>query len=162
MANPTEIAEMQMQLALDACHAVDKPIFSAIAREFPPVNRQTLKRRFYGEQDSRANSNSTHRQNLTSEQEEQLILHINMLTNRGLPPTSQIVRNLAEEMIHRKVRKNWTGQFIQRHKDRLQSLYLRNINNMRTQAEYAPVIKLFFDLVSDVFILYSYSLKIIG
>jgi uncharacterized protein YjaZ len=85
-----------------------------------------------------------------------------MLTNRGLPPTSQIVRNLAEEMIHRKVGKNWTGQFIQRHKDRLQSLYLRNIDNMRTQAEYAPVIKLFFDLVSGVFILYSYSLKIIG
>jgi len=150
MANPTAIAEMQMQLALDACRAVDKPNFSAIAREFPPVNRQTLQRRFDGEQESRAQSNSAHRQNLTAEQEEQLILHINMLTNRGLPPTSQIVRNLAEEMICRKVGKNWTGQFIQRHKDRLQSLYLRNIDNMRTQAEYAPVIKLFFDLVSSV------------
>ena len=112
MANPTEIAEMQMQLALDACRAVDKPKFSAIAREFPPVNRQTLKRRFLGEQESRAQSNSAHRQNLTAEQEEQLILHINMLTNRSLPPTSYIVRNLAEEMICRKVGKNWIGQFI--------------------------------------------------
>jgi transposase-like protein len=91
MANPTEIAEMQMQLALDACHAVNKPNFSAIAQEFPLVNRQTLRRRFYREQESRAQSNSAHRQNLTTEQEEQLILHINMLTNRGLPPTSHIV-----------------------------------------------------------------------
>jgi flagellar motor protein MotB len=50
MANSTVHAEMQMQLALDACRAVDNPIFSAIAREFPPINRQTLRRRFYGEQ----------------------------------------------------------------------------------------------------------------
>jgi hypothetical protein len=150
MANPTEIAEMQMQLALDACRAVDKPKFSAIAREFPLVNRQTLKRRFFREQESKAQSNSAHQQNLTAEQEEQLILHINMLTNHSLPLTSYIVRNLAKEMICRKVGKNWIGQFIQRHKDRLQSLYLRNINNMRTQAEYALLIKLFFNLVSSV------------
>jgi hypothetical protein len=31
MANPTENVEAQMQLVLDACHAADKPNFSAIA-----------------------------------------------------------------------------------------------------------------------------------
>jgi len=112
MAKSTANAEMQMQLALEACHEFSNPNFSAIAREFPPVNRQTLKRRFYGEQALRAFANSIHRQNLTIEQEEQLIRHINMLTNRGLPPTSSIVRNLAEEMINRPVGKNWTSQFI--------------------------------------------------
>jgi flagellar motor protein MotB len=91
MANSTVNTEMQMQLAIDACHAVDKPNFSAIARQFPPVNRTTLRRRFLGLQESRAQANSTHRQNLTAEQEEQLIQHINMLTDHGLPPTSQIV-----------------------------------------------------------------------
>jgi flagellar motor protein MotB len=114
MANSTENAEMQMQLALEACREVSNPNFSDIARQFPPVNRQTLKRHFYGEQSSRAAANSIHRQNLTIEQEEQLISHINMLTNRGLPPTSSIVRNLAEEIIERPVGKNWTGQFVQR------------------------------------------------
>ncbi len=108
MANSTEIAEMQMQLALEACREVSDPVFSVIASQFPLVNRQTLKRRFYGEQSSRALANSIHRQNLTIEQEEQLISHINMLTNRGLPLTSSIVRNLAEEMIERPVGKNWT------------------------------------------------------
>jgi hypothetical protein len=49
MANSAENAEMQMQLALEACREVNDPNFSAIARQFPPVNRQTLKRRFHGE-----------------------------------------------------------------------------------------------------------------
>jgi len=49
MANSTENAEMQMQLALEACCEVSDPNFSAIARQFPLVNRQTLKRRFYRE-----------------------------------------------------------------------------------------------------------------
>lgn len=106
MAKSTANAEMQMQLALDACNGVENPNFSAIACQFPPVNRQTLQRRFEGTQNSRAQSNSVHRQNLTMEQEDQLIRHINMLTARSLPPTSSIVRNLAEEMIQHKVGKN--------------------------------------------------------
>ena len=58
MAQPTVDAEMQMQLALNACCDVDKPNFSAIALEFPLVNRQTLKRRFDGTQGLRAQANS--------------------------------------------------------------------------------------------------------
>jgi hypothetical protein len=105
MANSTESAEMQMQLALEACREVSDPNFRAIARQFLPVNRQTLKICFHGEQDLRALANSICRQNLTIEQEEQLSSHINILTNQGLPPTSLIVRNLAEEMIERPIGK---------------------------------------------------------
>jgi hypothetical protein len=76
-----------------------------------------------------------------------LISHINKLTRCGLPPTSAIVRNLAKEMISRPVGKNWTVQFVKRHADQLKSLYLHNIDNMRTKAEYALMIKLFYDLV---------------
>jgi hypothetical protein len=76
-----------------------------------------------------------------------------MLTKRHLPPTSIIVQNLAEEIIGRAVRKKWTSQFICRHKDKLESLYLHNIDNMRTKAEYGPVFKQYFDLVS-VFLLH--------
>jgi hypothetical protein len=43
-------------------------------------------------------------------------------------------------MISCLVRKNWTGQFVQRHKDKLESMYLRNIDNIQTQSEYAPMI----------------------
>jgi hypothetical protein len=64
-----------------------------------------------------------------------------------MPPTSSIVRNLAEEIRGAKVGKNWTRQFIQRHKNRLKSLYLRNIDNLRVTADYAPMFTLFFALV---------------
>ena len=69
---------------------------------------------------------------LSIEQEKQLISHINMLTKRHLPPTSAIVRNLAEEIIGQEVGKNWTSQFIRRHKDKLESLYLCNIDKCVT------------------------------
>jgi hypothetical protein len=39
MANSIENAEMQMELALKVCHEFSNPNFSAIAREFPLVNR---------------------------------------------------------------------------------------------------------------------------
>jgi hypothetical protein len=58
MANSLANREMQMQLALEACREFILPNFSAIARRFPLVNRQTLKRRFYKEQSSRASANS--------------------------------------------------------------------------------------------------------
>lgn len=73
---------------------------------------------------------------------------MNMLTRRHLPPTSTIVINLAEEIIGgERVRKNWTSNFVRRYRDRLESAYLRNIDNMRIKAEYEPIIKQFFDLV---------------
>src|SRR5438045_4722332 len=147
MPTTSETHEMQMQLALEACREVDNPNFTAIARDFPPVNRQTLKRRFYGQQNSRAEAISQSRKNLTNMEEEELIKHINMLTDRGLPPTSAMVQNIAEEMIGRAVGKNWTGQFVKRYKDRLQRVYLRNIDNMTIQSDYLPIIQHFFDLV---------------
>ena len=45
-------------------------------------------------------------QRLTNAQESVLIRQINFLTNRGLPPTSRIARNMAEEMIGERVGKN--------------------------------------------------------
>ena len=58
-----------------------------------------------------------------------------------------MVRNLAEEMIGSSVGKNWTGDFVKRYKNRLTSLYLRNIDSQRIKAEYAPSFKQFYDLV---------------
>ena len=66
---------------------------------------------------------------------------------KGLPPTSQIVKNLAEEIISSKLGKNWVGDFVKRYKDRLKSIYLRNIDRIRVKAEYAPIFKQFYDMV---------------
>ena len=63
-----------------------------------------------------------------------------------MPPTSRIVKNMAEEIRGGEVNKNWTANFVKRHQGRLKSLYLRNIDNLRAQAEYEPMFKHFFDL----------------
>ena len=56
-----------------------------------------------------------------------------------MPPTSYIIKNLAEEIRGAEVGKNWVGYFVKRYSIRLKSLYLRNINNLRASAEYALI-----------------------
>jgi hypothetical protein len=93
-------------------------------------------------------ADSLYRQCLTNEQEEVLIDRINYLSERQMPPTSSIVKNLAEEIRGKPVGKNWTSQFVRRHKGELKSMYLRNIDNIRVAAEYAPMFTYFYDIVS--------------
>jgi hypothetical protein len=107
-----------------------------------------LSRRMRGLTKSKKEANSFWHQCLTNEQEEILIARINNLTDRGMPPTSHIVKNLSEEIRGKPVGKNWVGQFVKRHEIRLKSLYLRNIDNLRAGAEYAPMFQLFFSVVS--------------
>ena len=78
-----------------------------------------------------------------------------------MPPTSRIVRNLAEEMVGSVVAKNWMAGFVRRHKDRLKSLYLRTIDNMRKKSEYAPVFKLFYHLVKCSALNYMHRILLI-
>jgi hypothetical protein len=73
-------------------------------------------RRIKGLTKTRQEAYSFYHQCLTNDEEETLISRINKLTDRGLPPISQIVRNLAEEIRGELVGKNKTGQFCKRHK----------------------------------------------
>jgi hypothetical protein len=63
-------------------------------------------RRINGLTKTRQEAYSFYLQCLTDDEEEVLISRINKLTDRGLPPTSQIVRNLAEEIRGEPVGKN--------------------------------------------------------
>ena len=144
--------ERAMEAALAEMNAALVPNASAIAKKYG-LERTTLKKRFLGQTTSRATYFSERRQCLTTVQECQLVDQINRLTDRGMPPTSQMVKNFAEEIIGRPVGKNWTSQFVRRHARELKSLYLRNIDNLRVKGEYPPTYKLFFELVSYI---YSY------
>jgi hypothetical protein len=86
-------------------------------------------------------------------QEKALIKLINKLTDHGMPPTSAVVWNLAEEIRGCSVRKNWTASFVQRHRDELKSLYLKSIDNKRVKSEYPPAYELFYKLVECFFVL---------
>ena len=43
-------------------------------------------------------------------------------------------------------------RFIRRHRNRLNSLYIRNIDHLRQKAEYKPIFQMYFDLVCIVII----------
>jgi len=77
-------------------------------------------------------------------------MQINRLSDRGIHPTSQTVKNLAEENKGGSVGKNRVSTFLKHHNMKLKSLYLRNMENLRFSAEYAPMFKLFFALVSII------------
>src|SRR3984957_21057228 len=102
--------EAQLELALSDLSKQSIQNFLGTARKFQ-VDRTTLRRRFDGSQhNTRAAHEDTH-QSLTLAQEEPLIGFINRLTDRSLPPTSQIVKNVAEELRGRPVNKNWVSVF---------------------------------------------------
>jgi hypothetical protein len=83
--------DARIELALAELSELDIPTFRPIARKYD-VDRTTLARRYKGEQVSRAVANAEIRQRLSYEQEETLIKYINKLSDRDLPPTSQIVK----------------------------------------------------------------------
>ena len=110
----------------------------------------TLRRRWKGQTKSSQAAAYQSKHRLTQVEEEALITQINRLTDRGIPPTNQIVRNLAEEMIQGSVGKNWAGDFTNRNKDRLKSIYLKNMNSDRIKSEYASMLKQFYDLINEL------------
>ncbi|KAH7357306.1 hypothetical protein BKA65DRAFT_393998, partial [Rhexocercosporidium sp. MPI-PUGE-AT-0058] len=55
---------------------------------------------------SRAEANSVYRQYLINAQKEALINQINKLSKRNLLLTSQIIKNLTEEICEREINKN--------------------------------------------------------
>ncbi len=144
------VDEQRMKAALDALDRQLIPNYAAILKEFE-LERTTLIRRHTGRTNSRATATSLYRKLLADTLEEALISQINKLTLRGIPPTTYMVRNFAEEMIGREVNKNWMASFVARHSDRLKSLYLRNIDHLRIKSEYRPHPVFVFDLVALIF-----------
>ena len=111
------------------------------------MSRTTLRERFLGNRRSRKEATAEYHQCLSIAQEDTLVGLINRLTNRGLPPTNSMAKNLAEEMIPCPVGKNWGSQFVARHKHNLTSACLQNIDKKRVKAEYVLMFKQFYELV---------------
>ena len=152
------VNERDMEQALAECDISEAPNYAKISKKYN-LQRSTLSRRHRGKTTSREHFESQRVQCLTNAQERVLIHQINRLTERNLPPTSQMVRNFAEEIIGRAVGKNWVSEFVRRHQSELKSLYLRNINNERVKGEYRPIYQMFYNLVECFFALLCYTLR---
>ena len=142
----------QMQAALAHLKALEKPNYAATARQFK-VDETTLRRRFLGLAASRADKASKLDKNLTSAQEEVLLGYIDKLTARHIPPTTQIIKNLAEELLRDSVGKNWTARFCKRYQDRICSHYLKPLNCMRVASERFIIYEHFYTLVQFICVL---------
>jgi hypothetical protein len=97
--------EYRMEKVLDLLNRELIPNYKSMALR-AGLERTTLSRRHRGITTSRAEANSEYRQCLTIAQEEALIKQINKLSIRNMPPTSQIVKNLAEKICGRTIYKN--------------------------------------------------------
>jgi hypothetical protein len=145
--------------AIEAIERGDFKYSSHAAAEFK-VSRSAVDRRRQGITQHKKSADSYARQCLTDVQEQLLIERINYLSMKNMPPTSRIVRNLAEELRGAPVGKNWVSQFVARHKNQLKSAYIRNIDNLRVASEYEPLFKLFYSHVSqfDLWLIFYYFL----
>ena len=99
------VNEQAIKKAIDALNAQLIPNYSQVAKDFG-IKRTTLIRRYKGIYTSRKEVTSLYYKLLTNTQEEVLINQINKLIVRGLPLTSQIIKNLVEEIIRGNVNKN--------------------------------------------------------
>lgn len=136
----------QFEAAIAHLDAQKERNYTEAANKFG-MSRSALTRRYLGQSVSRAESASINHQRLNNVQEDTLLGYIDTLTNRHLPPTTQIIKNLAEEIAGGPVGKNWTARFIQRHSKRICSPYLRPLDHKRASAESVPTFEHFYKLV---------------
>ena len=140
----------RIESAIADLESQERPNIAATATKFN-IKRQTLSDRYHGKSTSMEEVTSYIRRKLTTTQEEALIAHINKLSDRGLPPTPQIVKNLAEELAHEEIGKNWVARFCKRHAHRLSSVYLRTIDHKRKIADNSHHFEHYYNTVSIIF-----------
>jgi hypothetical protein len=84
-------------------------IYYANAAKKYDCSRSVVSRRIRALTKSKKETVFFWQQCLTNKQEEVLIHRINILIDRGMPPTSYIVKNLVQELRGQDVGKNWVG-----------------------------------------------------
>ena len=105
MAHNARIAD-----AIADLESQDRPNIFAIAKKYQ-LKRTTLSDRFKGKSSTIQDANSSVQQQLTNTQENTLIEYVNKLTNRGFPPTPQILKNIAESIARTTLGPNWPARF---------------------------------------------------
>ena len=140
----------RIELAIADLESQDRPNYAATAKKWQ-IDRSTLSRRHRGVTGTKEDQYSYSVKALTDIQESVLVQCINDLSARGLPPTPQIVKNLAEELANKELSHNWVGRFIERKKKVLKSIYLTTMDHKRKIADNSRYYEHFFENVSLFF-----------
>lgn len=140
------VNEADIKLALDDLKSQKSPNYAATAKKYN-VDRRTLSRRHQGICMSNHDAHSTFQKLLPDAQEEEIIGYINDLSDRGMPPTPQILENIIIEIVKQPVGQNWVSRFCKRHETKIKSLYLRAIDQVRKVADNSVYFELFYQTV---------------
>ena len=140
-----------LETALASLELSDSIDYPQTAKEYG-VDANTLRRRHKGKQVSRHQAAFESKSLLTETQEQVLISHIKRLSERGIPPTSQMVRNFAVEIGKKRPGKNWIYGFNKRHTDELDSRYLKGFDFNRKHADRLESYQAWFQLVSKPYL----------
>ncbi|KAF2809142.1 uncharacterized protein BDZ99DRAFT_463947 [Mytilinidion resinicola] len=94
----------QMEVAIAELRICEGKNIAKVARGHGII-RSTLSRRYHGKTVSRSDAHENQR-NLDAAQSAALLSYIKSLTERGLPPTIEMLRNIAAEIIGYMLGKN--------------------------------------------------------
>jgi hypothetical protein len=131
--------------AIELRDLVDKLIYQEYADWFS-VSRSTLSQRHRGCQAMRE-AKLFDQTKLTPQQEEELVLYIRDLTERGVPPTNTMMQNFAPTIAHKRVSESWVTRFKHRHEDALISKWGCAMDATRHKADSYFKYKLYFKLL---------------
>lgn len=119
--------------------------YREVAKRFK-VDRTTLSRRHQGRTQSYAAA-SQQRQLLNPQQEAELVQYIERCTERGLPPTREMIRNFASVIAKWDASDAWVTRFLHRHEAELTTKWSAGIDRNRHQADSHDKYDLYFQLL---------------
>jgi hypothetical protein len=119
--------------------------YRAVAKQFG-VDRMTLSRRHRGAQQTVA-AKHKEQQLLNPQQEAELVVYIERCTERGLPPTREMVRNFASAVAKWEASDAWVTRFLHCHHVDLTVKWSAGLDRDRYQADSYYKYDLYFQLL---------------
>jgi hypothetical protein len=146
---PIDLALAAIELLRDGEHFT----YTEIANWFN-MSQTTLTRRHKGCQGS-PDAKKVARQKLNQHQEAELVQYIEDLTKKALPPTNEMIQNLALQIASEPVGVSWVTRFLRRHRNHLVSRWTSGIDSNRHNANSRAKYKLYFDLLHSKMLQYD-------
>jgi hypothetical protein len=119
--------------------------YREVAKRFN-ISRATLARRHQHKCTDRAGGGQKH-QNLSPQQEQDLVGYIEALLTGVLPPTREMIRNFGSSIAGNECSRRWVSRFLERNQDHLTSKWTSGIDRNRHQADSEYKYKLYFHLL---------------
>jgi hypothetical protein len=134
-----------IEAAIAALRAADKPNISAVAREYN-IERTRLSRLYNGRIGLKEDYDDN-RGLLSKQQDLQLVELVNRLTRDGLPPTPRMVCQFCKDLCGKLPNKDWSHCWLARHKDDVDSGLLKGFDLDHKKADSFWQYRAYFKLV---------------